>query len=174
MAQQTMLYWTLLEHGKWRLHVAATKLGICYIGSNQASFDELKTWGERHFTNIDWIEDTSSIETNELIEYLEGRRMSLEGIVDLRGTVFQQQVWALVKEIPYGMTASYMDIAERLGRPQAVRAVGRAIGANPVLFFVPCHRVISKSGKLTGFRGGLQMKASLLQLENESVGAMPY
>lgn len=167
MEQQKLLYWTLIEHNEWRLYVGATTTGICYIGSNDASFDELMKWGERYFKGARWIENPSVFETNKLIDYLDGRRINMELPIDLRGTDFQQQVWKLVMDVPYGETASYKTIAERLGRPSAVRAVAGAIGANPVLFIVPCHRIIGSNGKLTGFRGGLPMKESLLRLEKE-------
>lgn len=167
MDSKKTFYWTLFVHNKWSLYVASTEKGICYIGSNDASFDELRKWGERHFNGARWIENPSAFETNKLIEYLDGRRINIELPIDLRGTDFQQQVWKLVMDVPYGETASYKKIAERLGRPSAVRAVAGAIGANPVLFIVPCHRIIASNGKLTGFRGGLPMKESLLRLEKE-------
>ena len=85
--------------------------------------------------------------------------------MDLHGTPFQMAVWEALRKIPFGVTVSYTDIAERIGKPSSVRAVGTAIGANPVLITVPCHRVIAKSGKLTGYRGGLDMKEQLLGLE---------
>lgn len=167
MDSKKTLYWTLFLHNEWSLYVASTEKGICYIGSNDASFDELTKWGERHFNGARLIENPSAFETNKLIEYLDGRRINIELPIDLRGTDFQQQVWKLVMDVPYGETASYKKIAERLERPSAVRAVAGAIGANPVLFIVPCHRIIASNGKLTGFRGGLPMKESLLRLEKE-------
>jgi O-6-methylguanine DNA methyltransferase len=88
--------------------------------------------------------------------------------LDVAGTAFQQAVWAAVQEVGFGETASYVDIAERLGKPQAMRA-GAAIGRNPVLIAIPCHRVIAKSGKLTGFRDGLALKAELLAYEQQYV-----
>lgn len=78
--------------------------------------------------------------------------------IDVYGTAFQLAVWNTVREIPYGETHSYSEIAERIQKPNAVRAVGTAVGANPLLITIPCHRVIGKNGKLTGFRGGLEMK----------------
>ena len=101
----------------------------------------------------------------ELIDYLEGRRKEFTLPVDLHGTAFQQSVWKVLQQIPYNQTVSYTDIAEQIQKPNAVRAVGTAIGANPVLITVPCHRVIAKSGKPTGYRGGLEMKERLLGLE---------
>ncbi len=85
--------------------------------------------------------------------------------LDLRGTPFQQSVWRALTDIPPGATCSYADIAARIGRPAAVRAVGAASGANPVGIVVPCHRVIGRDGTLTGYAGGLQRKAALLQHE---------
>jgi O-6-methylguanine DNA methyltransferase len=88
--------------------------------------------------------------------------------LDLRGTPFQRQVWDFLCSIPWGQTRSYRQIAEALGRPNAARAVGRAVGSNPVSIVVPCHRVIGSNGGLTGYEGGLHRKAALLELETDS------
>jgi O-6-methylguanine DNA methyltransferase len=102
----------------------------------------------------------------ELEVYFEGRNPPFRTPLDLRsGTEFQQQVWATLREIPFGETRSYMDIACRIGNPPAVRAVGQAVGANPVGIVIPCHRVIGSSGKLTGFGSGLALKRRLLEHE---------
>ncbi len=85
-----------------------------------------------------------------------------------KGTEFQAQVWQALTELSYGHTCSYGDIAEKIKRPKAVRAVGAANGANPIAIIVPCHRVIGKNGKLTGYAYGLNMKQQLLSLEGES------
>jgi methylated-DNA-[protein]-cysteine S-methyltransferase len=85
--------------------------------------------------------------------------------LDLQGTDFQKRVWGQVAAIPYGETRSYLQIAQALGSPRAVRAVGAANGANPVPIVVPCHRVIGAKGKLVGYGGGLAMKKRLLELE---------
>ena len=100
------------------------------------------------------------------MEFLDGQRKEFTAATALHGTPFQQSVWQALLEIPFGETVSYSTIAERIGNPKAVRAVGTAIGANPMLIIVPCHRVIGKNGSLTGFRGGLEMKAHLLNLES--------
>ena len=83
------------------------------------------------------------------------------------GTDFQKEVWQALATIPFGKTLSYGEIARQIGRPKAVRAVGAAIGKNPLSIIVPCHRVIGSDGKLTGFAGGLETKASLLRVESE-------
>jgi len=101
----------------------------------------------------------------QLNEYFAGQRMCFELDLDFTGTEFQKEVWAALLEIPFGETRSYSEIACRIGRPKAVRAVGAANGRNPISIVAPCHRVIGASGKLTGFAGGLENKALLLKLE---------
>ncbi|RJT43559.1 methylated-DNA--[protein]-cysteine S-methyltransferase [Rahnella woolbedingensis] len=101
----------------------------------------------------------------QLNEYFAGQRTRFELDLDFTGTEFQKEVWAALLEIPFGETRSYGEIARRIGRPKAVRAVGAANGRNPISIVAPCHRVIGSSGKLTGFAGGLDNKALLLRLE---------
>ena len=98
-------------------------------------------------------------------EYLAGQRRTFDFPYVLRGTEFQQRVWRALCEIPYGETRTYAQIAEAVGRPTAVRAVGSANNRNPILFIVPCHRVIGANGNLVGYAYGVEMKRTLLQLE---------
>ena len=105
----------------------------------------------------------------ELAEYFEGSRREFTVPVRLTGTDFQQEVWAALCEIPYGATATYGDIARRVGRPRACRAVGMANHRNPVPIIVPCHRVIGSGGALTGYGGGLAVKSYLLAWEKENL-----
>lgn len=100
-----------------------------------------------------------------LREYFSGQPTPYRGAMELRGTEFQQKVWQALREIPWGQTCTYRQIAARIGRPTATRAVGTAIGRNPLCLVVPCHRVIGSGGALTGYAGGLSRKESLLQLE---------
>ncbi len=104
----------------------------------------------------------------QLEEYLAGQRQHFTLPLAPKGTDFQQSVWALLRAIPYGVTRSYGDMAKELGKPDAARAVGSAIGKNPLSIIVPCHRVIGKSGKLTGFAGGLVRKEWLLARETNA------
>ncbi len=107
----------------------------------------------------------------ELIEYFSGwrRQFSLPLNIDqLPGTDFQKQVWARLRQIPYGETQTYGQIASALGRPTAARAVGQAVHRNPILLLIPCHRVIGSNGQLTGFRAGLPLKQYLLSRENNA------
>ncbi len=101
----------------------------------------------------------------QLGEYFSGKRHSFDLPLAATGTAFQRAVWAALADIPYGESRSYRDIAQAIGNPAAVRAVGAANGRNPLPIVVPCHRVIGSDGSLTGFAGGLQAKTCLLQLE---------
>ena len=103
----------------------------------------------------------------QLNEYFAGARTEFSLKFDCAGTGFQKEVWRALATIPFGETRSYGQIARQIGRPKAVRAVGAANGKNPISVVVPCHRVIGSNGKLTGFAGGLEIKASLLRLESE-------
>lgn len=102
---------------------------------------------------------------NELLAYFAGTLRVFSVPLDMQGTDFQLSVWTHLLKIPYGETRSYAQVAEAVGRPKAVRAVGAANGSNPVAIIVPCHRVIGSSGKLTGYGGGLPLKKRLLELE---------
>src|ERR1700761_9032860 len=101
----------------------------------------------------------------QLAEYFDGRRQEFDLQLDFAGTDFQRRVWQALLTIPYGETRSYGEIAQQIGSPEAVRAVGAANGKNPISIIAPCHRVIGSNGKLTGFAGGLETKARLLALE---------
>ena len=101
----------------------------------------------------------------QLDDYFDGKRRVFDLPLAPRGTAFQQQVWMALRDIPYGETISYAQLAQRLGTPTATRAVGAANGRNPLPIVVPCHRVIGADGSLTGFGGGLPTKRFLLQLE---------
>ena len=105
----------------------------------------------------------------QLNEYFAGTRTAFEIPLDMSGTDFQRQVWQALLRIPYGETRSYQEIAAELGRPTAARAVGAANGRNPLSIVAPCHRVVGASGALTGFAGGLDVKARLLALERGCV-----
>ena len=102
----------------------------------------------------------------QLAEYFEGRRRDFDLPLAPAGTQFQREVWAALREIPYGQTRTYGQIACAVGRPRACRAVGMANNRNPLPIVVPCHRVVGASGALVGYAGGLEVKRQLLMLEN--------
>ena len=101
----------------------------------------------------------------QLAEYFEGKRTHFELSLDLEGTPFQKAVWNELQRIPYGETRSYGDIAKAVGKPGAARAVGMANHDNPIAVVIPCHRVVGRDGSLTGYAGGLHLKAQLLSIE---------
>jgi methylated-DNA-[protein]-cysteine S-methyltransferase len=101
----------------------------------------------------------------QLQEYFDGRRTTFALPLDVTGTPFQLKVWDALRTIPFGETRSYAEIAEQIGQPRAVRAVGAANGRNPISIVTPCHRVIGSTGSLTGFAAGLDTKARLLAFE---------
>ncbi len=110
---------------------------------------------------------------NELAQYFAGQRPRFDLPLDLgRGTDFQQQVWQGLLDIPAGQTLSYGALGTRIGRPAAVRAVGAAVGRNPISIIVPCHRVVGADGALTGYAGGLERKTALLKLEQTMATTM--
>lgn len=127
---------------------------------------------EGHEPGPDWREASSQLDDvmKQLDEYFAGKRKVFDVRLAPQGTEFQRQVWHALTQIPYGHTTWYADLAERIGRPKAVRAVGAANGANPISIIIPCHRVIGRDGSLTGYGGGLPRKEALLRLEGVMVG----
>lgn len=127
--------------------------------------------GQRHGpAEVPWPEDAGHPVLREaagqLADWFAGRRTRFDLPLDLRaGTPFQRSVWNALLAIPRGGTTSYAELARRLGRPQAARAIGAAVGRNPVSIVVPCHRVLGSGGALTGYAGGLERKTALLRLE---------
>ena len=116
---------------------------------------------------------TLSAVAGQLDEYFRGVRTGFELPIRLEGTPFQRAVWAALLDIPFGQTSTYAEVAARLGRPRAVRAVGAANGQNPISIVVPCHRLIGANGDLTGYGWGLERKRSLLELEGADLRRRP-
>ncbi len=104
----------------------------------------------------------------QLLEYFAGKRKLFELPLAPEGTDFLQNIWQALREIPYGETRNYKEIAQKIGNPQASRAIGMANNKNPIPIFIPCHRVIGANGKLVGYRGGLAVKEMLLNLEKRN------
>jgi methylated-DNA-[protein]-cysteine S-methyltransferase len=130
---------------------------------------------EVHFPNklADFVPQEGALEDDtpfgdvikQLQEYFDGKRRTFSLKIEPSGTDFQKRVWEELQRISYGETASYGQIAERIGNAKASRAVGMANGRNPIPIIIPCHRIIGKDGSLTGFGGGLDIKKQLLELE---------
>ncbi len=108
----------------------------------------------------------------QVLSYLAGERQRFDIDILLLGTPFQKRVWQALGSVPYGQTASYLDVARRIGQPSAVRAVAQANGANAIALVVPCHRIIRSNGELGGYGGGLRVKKRLLLLESRGQGKL--
>lgn len=138
-------------------------IGFIRIGYNNEGICSLKT------CEIEDGENEPSELTErvfgQLEEYFSGKRKVFDLPFKMNGTAFQMKVWQELLKIPYGDTVSYSEIAERIGCPEGARAVGGAVHNNPLWIIVPCHRVVGKNGKLTGYAGGTEMKKTLLELE---------
>ncbi|MEN5205682.1 methylated-DNA--[protein]-cysteine S-methyltransferase [Stenotrophomonas sp. TWI700] len=141
------------------LTVAGDSQGIQHILFENNRYDAK---GREH-----WQRDAHALRDarGQLLEYLRGERMRFDLPLAPRGTPFQLRVWKALADIPFGQTWSYVALARHIDHPTASRAVGAANGRNPLPIVLPCHRVIGSSGALTGFGGGLETKAALLQLE---------
>ncbi|WP_217697235.1 methylated-DNA--[protein]-cysteine S-methyltransferase [Virgibacillus siamensis] len=113
--------------------------------------------------------DAGETVREQMNEYLNGQRQQFDIGFELNGTPFQRKAWQALQEIPYGKTESYSAIAKAIGCPKAVRAVGHANAVNPLPIIIPCHRVIGKNNKLTGYAGGMKMKSELLGIEGAMV-----
>ncbi len=122
----------------------------------------------------DWRQDKTPFAEviRQLQAYFRGELRKFDVPLALEGTEFQLNVWNALRGIPYGETISYLQLAERIGKPKAVRAVGLANGSNPIPIIVPCHRVIGSDGSLTGFGGGLSTKKMLLELESKQLSLL--
>ncbi|MGL4250305.1 MAG: methylated-DNA--[protein]-cysteine S-methyltransferase [Aeromonas sp.] len=120
----------------------------------------------------DWQRDERALipYREQFVAYFAGRLQQFALPLAAKGTPFQQTVWRALCDIPYGDTTSYLEIAQAIGKPKAVRAVGAANGRNPLSIIVPCHRVIGRSGELTGYAGGIPIKRWLLKQEQEGKG----
>ncbi len=155
------MYYCFLDTPIGELLLAGDTDGLAMIGFPKGSM--------RREPEPDWIFNEKKLEAacTQLREYFAGERREFDLAIKLTGTEFQVSVLEALQDIPYGETTSYGEIARRIGRPRAVRAVGAANGRNPIPIVVPCHRVIGSTGDLTGFGGGLDTKEALLRLEAE-------
>lgn len=155
------MYYCYLDTPIGDLLLAGDEDALCLVGFPEGSM--------RREPESDWIfsDEPFAAAREQLTAYFAGERKSFDLKLNPVGTEFQLQVLEELQKIPYGITASYGDIAKRIGRPKAVRAVGAANGRNPIPIIIPCHRVIGSTGKLTGFGGGIPTKKALLKLELE-------
>lgn len=157
------IYYDCLIWNGGKIYFAANEKGLIFVGGLDKSLGEIRNWYEEE--NL--IKDTKKMKkySSQLEEYFQGKRREFTFELELKGTNFQKMVWNVLLSIPYGSTKNYSQIAEKLGSPGSRRAVATAIGKNPVLLVVPCHRVVQKNGELGGYRGGYLMKKELKKLE---------
>jgi AraC family transcriptional regulator of adaptative response/methylated-DNA-[protein]-cysteine methyltransferase len=157
-----LIRWAVTPTDFGPMLLAATDAGVCRL-----SFGEGANAVSRRFPTAQLVEDVTG-----LGEWIEAVRVALSGgptgklvPLDLHGTPFQRMVWEAVRQVPAGETRTYAQIAEQIGRPASIRAVGTANGANPVSILIPCHRLIRSDGGLGGYAWGLAMKRTLLMRE---------
>ena len=145
--------------------VAKTRKGVCLIGFRRSE-DELLADLERRSLLPEMAPEKLDRERHELGEYFQGKRRRFDVPVDLRWTTeFQRKVLEAASRIPFGECCSYSDVARSVGRPNAQRAVGSALGKNPVAIVIPCHRVVAAGGGIGGYTGGLDIKRTLMEIE---------
>ena len=153
------------------LQAAVTEKGLCRILFSGEDADRWNLWFDRHFGRIPENGQHPLIDEleSQLTEYLSGKSRVFSIPLDLRGTEFQTTIWTRLLEIPYGATVTYGDLAFEMGISGGSRAIGGAVGSNPVPILVPCHRVLGASGQLVGFAGGIDLKERLLELEGARI-----
>lgn len=149
--------------------VAVSQLGICAIMLGDDP-NTLIVDLQKRFPNSELIAGERELETvvMQVIAFVEQPQRGLNLPLDAAGTAFQKSVWQQLREIPFGQTRSYLEIAHGIGKPTATRAVAQACGANPIAVAIPCHRVVRADGSLSGYRWGIARKAKLLEIERNS------
>jgi O-6-methylguanine DNA methyltransferase len=167
----TKIYGRHLHTAIGELLIAGTPLGVCRVCLPGERHEEKYLWFNRHFSALPEEESHPIVEraADELQEYLEHRRQSFDLPLDLRGTPFQIDVWRELTRVQYGTTISYGELARRVGKPGAGRAIGSVMASNPIPIIVPCHRVVGHDQSLVGFGGGLSLKERLLELEQARI-----
>lgn len=157
-------YYTVMKSPVGDITLVADKENLCAIYFPNQKPDRVK------FPDLGKKDSHRVLKSavKQLKAYFSGKNVEFDLPLRPVGTEFQEQVWKALRSIGYGKTVSYSDIANKIKRPKAVRAVGAAIGKNPLSIMIPCHRVIGSNGKLTGFAGGLSTKEFLLNLEDKT------
>jgi methylated-DNA-[protein]-cysteine S-methyltransferase len=164
---QEVIYTANVESSLGTIRIASSERGLTYVGFPLTHGRGFMGWLQSHApgSKPQPNDDANLVFSTQVLEFINGERKSFEFPVDLRATPFQQRVFKVVSEIPFGETLSYAEVASRAGDCKASRAVGAALGANPLPLVIPCHRVVGSGGKLQGYAGGLVVKAKLLAAE---------
>lgn len=166
MKNKELLYYTFTELLNIPVIIAASKKGICWIDFTK-DISSFKNDNQFEFKSVPPSSHKVFGLPKQLKEYAKGNRKKFQVPVDVFGTEFQISVWKALLTIPYGELAAYKDIAVAVKHPSSSRAVGNAVGANPLPVIIPCHRVIASDGSLGGYSGGIQIKIKLLDLEEK-------
>jgi AraC family transcriptional regulator of adaptative response/methylated-DNA-[protein]-cysteine methyltransferase len=157
---------TIVDSAFGRILIATTRTGVCWIGvSDSEAHLEAELRGDLPAASCARDNEGLATIARNVVDFVAGRSSEITLPVDFRATPFQLAVWQQLCAIPWGETRSYGEIARRLGRPDASRAVGAANGANPLALVIPCHRAIGADGSLTGYRWGLECKRRLITHE---------
>lgn len=186
MENSLHIYYSFSSTPFGKVIIASTERGLCYLSFCEPirhSIEILKRDGHSEIEGgrLDELKEVAKLQEKfstaileqgekrihlEALKYFFGKKEESNTVpLDLYGTTFQLEVWKLLQRIPYGSTTTYGDLAEAMGKQGGARAVGTAVGANPIAGLIPCHRVVQTSGKLGGYRWGLERKKSLLQWE---------
>jgi methylated-DNA-[protein]-cysteine S-methyltransferase len=169
MTRPINIYYSDMKTPIGHLTLARTKKGLCWIDFNYSDtvLRALERWSRQHFLTDQMKQDDLALrDVKEQIEqYFKNERREFTLEIDLMGTPFQKLVWNSLLQIPYGEIRSYKEVAQAIGAPKAVRAIGGANNKNNLPIIIPCHRVIGTNGALVGYGGGLSIKEQLLELE---------
>ncbi len=160
------LYASTVHWEGWTFHILSSARGVRFIDLRGRSLTEL---ADRLKVRVLRDDEPNRRVLHQVHDYLQGTLQAFTLALDVKGTSFQQSVWDTIGRIPYGKTVTYGQLAAKIRRPDAARAVGQAVGANPVPIVVPCHRIVGSGGALVGFGGGLPLKERLLALEKGSL-----
>jgi len=164
--RDVQISYTISDSPLGRLLVAVTSRGVCSVAMGDRDVQlEQALRNEFPEAKIERTDSTLKPTVKQVLRHLEAKQPHLDLPLDIRATAFQRQVWEKLRAIPYGKTLSYSDVAKALGKPGAVRAVGRACATNPVALVIPCHRVVREDESLGGYRWGLDRKKKLLKQE---------
>lgn len=170
-SQVETVYWDAVEIDGTRYFLAKTVKGLVAMTLGGEDFEAFSRQVLKQVPDAELVQVPEQLvtEVQQVREYFAGERHTFDVSLSVHGTAFQEAVWEQMRLIPYGETRSYLDIARAIGNEKSVRAVGGACGANPIPLIIPCHRVLGKSGALTGFSaaGGVTTKSQLLRFEAE-------
>ncbi len=163
-----IIRYTIVQSPLGWLLVAATARGLCWVKLRDDR-EQLQESLRKKFPRAEIRRDDAQLrsQVQVVLKCLGGQAPAKDLPLDVQGTAFQMRVWEELRRIPHGQTVSYSELATRIGKPTAVRAVARACATNPVAILIPCHRVIRQNGELGGYGGGIERKRTLLEKERE-------